>query len=163
VTRYVNAGVLDVDFVTTVANPLTPTVAELNAGVKLGSKLTNTGIDVPFEGSVVDGADMSSKFNATVAGTFGGQPGSAEFFREKEQASDLAYNTLPFGTSGYFAIARRGKAAGVGGAWAAGDRVDLIQIEVLARAPAPTARNETARFRCQFSIKRQPLEDYLLP
>ncbi len=157
-TRVIGAGVLEIFHVLTIAIITAPTVAELNAGTDLTGFLTDGGLATPLDGSIVDGSDMGSKYNKTAAGTFGGQPVTAEFFRD--DAADTAWITLPRATAGHFAISRFGLAAP--GTWAAGDVVDVWQIEVITRNPVDVARNEMQRFGVECAVPTVPTEDFTL-
>lgn len=159
-SRYVGAGVIELWYVSTVADPLVPTFSELNAGIDLTGFLTDGGLSTPFDGNIVDGADMGSKFNKTIPGTFGGNPITAEFFRDSVKASDTAWTTLPRATAGFYAVAPRGLVAA--GVWAVGDDVDLWTIEVVTRNPADWARNEAARFTVESAVTEVPLEDFAI-
>ncbi len=156
--RVIGAGVLELFYVATVANASAPTSTELNAGTDLTGFLTDGGISTPFDGSIVDAADMSSKFNKTAPGTYGGQPLTLELYRD--DSADTAWSTLTRGTSGYIAIARFGLATK--GTWAVGDKVDLWPITVITRNPADVVRNEMQRFSVECAVTAVPLEDYTL-
>ncbi len=156
--RITGAGVLELFYVATVANKSAPTSAELNAGVDLTGFLTDGGLSTPFDGSIVDAADMSSKFNKTAPGTYGGQPLTLELYRD--DTADTAWSTLTRGTAGYIAIARFGLATK--GTWAIGDKVDLWPITVVTRNPADVVRNEMQRFTVECAVTDVPLEDYAL-
>ena len=156
--RVTGAGVLELFYVATVANASAPTSTELNAGTDLTGFLTDGGISTPFDGSIVDASDMSSKFNKTAPGTYGGQPLTLELYRD--DSADTAWSTLTRGTSGYIAIARFGLATK--GTWAVGDKVDLWPITVITRNPADVVRNEMQRFSVECAVTAVPLEDYTL-
>ena len=156
--RIIGAGVLELFYVATVSNPQAPTSTELNAGTDLTGFLTDGGISTPFDGSIVDASDMSSKFNKTAPGTYGGQPLTLELYRD--DSADTAWSTLTRGTSGYIAIARFGLATK--GTWAVGDKVDLWPITVVTRNPADVVRNEMQRFTVECAVTAVPLEDYTL-
>lgn len=154
--RYIPDGVLKVRHVPSIANKEAPTDTELAAGDDLTAFLR--GLETPFEGSTVDVSDVSSKFNKTAAGTYGGQPLTAEFYRDDEQANDTAFNLLPRGTTGYFVIARRG-GSGTDGAIAVGDLIDVWPIEVITRNPSPYRRNEPTAFGISCAVPDVPEED----
>ena len=157
-SRYIGAENIEVWFVTTVADYTAPTAAELNAGVDLTGFLPDNGISTPSEGSIVDAGDMSSKYNKTGSGTFGGQPVTADFYRDSVKANDTAYATLPRGTVGYFAIAPRGLATK--GTWAIGDAVDMWPVEVVTRNDGARTRNEMIRFSVTCAVPDVPEFDF---
>jgi hypothetical protein len=157
--RYVPEGTMEVAFVATVALPAAPTSTELEAGVDLTSFMVGD-LDLPFEGSTAEAGDLSSKFNKTAPGDYGGQEGSATFHKDSVFASDTAWATLPRDTEGYLAVAPRGLATP--GTWAVDDYVDLWPVTVLSRSLNAQARNTTTRFTVKFAITDEPLEDYKL-
>lgn len=154
--RVIGAGVLELAHVTTIADYTAMTAAEGNAGQFLTDFLTDGGVTTPFDGSIVDAADMSSKFNKTAAGTFGGQPLSLEFYRD--DAADTAYIQLPRGTAGYIVIARFGLATP--GTFAVSDVIDVWPIEVITRNPADVVRNEMQRFTVECAVTDVPEEQF---
>lgn len=157
--RYVPEGTMEVWFVTTVAVPAAPTATELNAGVDLTGFAVGD-LDMPFEGSTADAADLSSRFNKTAPGDYGGQSGSSTWHKDSVQASDTAWTTMLRDTIGYLAVAPRGLATA--STWAIGDYVDLWPVQVLSRALAAQARNTTTRFVTQLAITDEPTEDFAI-
>lgn len=156
-SRYVPEGTMEVWFVATVADADAPTAAELNAGVDL-TGFSVGDLDMPFEGSTADAADLSSRFNKTVPGDYGGQEGSSSFHKDKVQANDTAWTTLVRDLEGYLAVAPRGLATK--STWAIGDYVDLWPIKVLSRSLNAQARNTSTRFTVKFAITDEPTEDF---
>lgn len=154
--RVIGAGVLEVYHVTTLTDYTAPTTTQLNTNVDLTGFLGDGGITTPFDGSLVDVADMSSKFNKTISGTYGGQPLTLELFRD--DAADTAWTTLARGTTGYIVIARFGLATP--GTFAIADVVDVWPIEVITRNPSPVTRNEPQRFTVECGVPGTPAEDY---
>lgn len=156
--RYVPEGTVEVWFVATVSNPAAPTSTELNAGTDLTGALTGD-LVLPFAGSTADAADMSSRFNKTAPGDFGGSEGTFTIHKELATGDDSAYTTLSRGTTGYLAVANRGLATP--GTWAISDEVDLWPIEVLSRE-LQYARNQTTRAAIAVAITDVPTEDFAL-
>ena len=157
---YTYGGVIELHYVATVADPAAPTTTELNGGTDLTGFLVDNSVRTPFEGATADAKDASSKFNKTVSANFGGQPMTASFHRHKDQADDTAYTTLPRGTAGFFAIARRGLATA--GTWAVADRVDLWQIEVISAEDDDVAFTETAKMTVTCAIPSEPTLDFAI-
>lgn len=151
--KFVSDGIIQVHYLPSVENIAEPTLAEIAGGVNLTPFLRS--IDTPLEGSAVDAATAESAFNSTVRGTYGGQPVTGEFTRDKVKANDTAWNTLPFGTEGFFLVARRG-GTGSNGALAATDEVDVFPIDVTGRNPVAYGRNELARFALQAAVPAPP-------
>lgn len=156
--RVIGAGIAELHIITTIAILAAPTAAELNAGVDLTSFLPDGGLATPLDGSIVDIADMSTKFNATAPGTFGGQPVSIELYRD--DAVDTAWTTLVRGFVGFGAVARF--ALSTPGTWAIGDQVDVWPISVVTRNPADLVRNEAQRFTSESAATAEPTEDFIL-
>lgn len=158
--RRIGAGFVELFHHTTAAitTPLTPLVADLNAGTELTGFLTDGGLSTALDGSIVDAADMSDAFNKTSSGTFGGQPLTIELFREFP--TDTAWDALPRGTDGYFSISRGGLAAP--GTFAVADVIELWTIEVVTRNPLDVARNEMQRFTIECAVPAVPLEDFAI-
>ncbi len=158
--RKIGAGVLEIFHHTTasIGDPLAPEFAELNAGTELTGFLADGGLATPLDGSIVDAADMGTKFNKTASGTFGGQPFTAEFFRETP--TDTAWDALPRGTDGFFSVVRFGLATP--GTFAVSDEIELWTIEVVSRNPVDVARNEMQRFNIECAVPSEPLEDFVI-
>ena len=154
--RFIPDGVLEVVLATAVADMEAPTLAEVTAGTRATGFLRS--LSTPLEGSVVDISDVSSRFNKTTAGTYGGQEASMEFYRDDTQANDTMWNLLPRGTTVYALIARRG-GSGTGGIITTGDYVDVWKLEVVTRNPADYSRNEPTGFMVSCAVPEEPQED----
>lgn len=148
--RTASTGVLRLRYVPSIANKAAPTVAEINAGVNLTPWLLRDGLDTPQGGSTIDVAGVESRYNATQSGSYGGDPISATFFRDTVSGSDTAWATLPRGTAGYFVIGRFGLGP------AAGDRVEVWEINVISRAMVAIADNESQRFVASCAVPSEP-------
>lgn len=157
-TRRIGAGVLELFVGITVAAPAAPTVAELNAFTDLTGALADGGLSTPFDGNIVDAADMGTAFNKTAPGTFGGQPLNMELFRDFP--ADAEWLLLVRGFVGYAAISRGGLATP--GVWAAGDDVELWPMAIVSRNRIDVARNEMQRFTSMSAVTDEPTEDFAL-
>lgn len=155
--RYVPEGTVEFSYVATIAVPAAPTAAELNAGVDL-TEFSVGDLDMPFEGQTADAADLSSRFNKTVPGDYGGSSGSASFHKDTVTGNDTAWTTLPRNTVGYLVVATRGLATP--GTFAVADIVDIWPIEVLSRSLNAQARNQSLRFTVNMAITDEPTEDF---
>lgn len=154
--RFIPDGVLEVVLAPDVDDMEAPTLAEVTAGTRVTGFLR--AMSTPLEGSIVDTPDVSSRFNKTVSGTYGGQEASMEFYRDDTQENDTAWNLLPRGTTIYAIIARRG-GTGTNGIIDTGDYVDVWELEVVTRNPADYSRNEPTGFMCSFAVPEEPVED----
>ena len=158
--RKIGAGVLEIFHHTTasIVDPLAPEFAELNAGTELTGFLADGGLATPLDGSIVDAADMGTKFNKTASGTFGGQPFTAEFFRETP--TDTAWDALPRSTTGFLSVARFGLATP--GTFAISDEIELWTIIVVTRNRIDVVRGEMQRFQISCATPAAPLEDFAI-
>ena len=154
--RFIPDGTLRVSFVAAIEDVSAPTASEIEAGVDATGFLRS--LSTPLEGSIVDISDVSSRFNKTASGTYGGQEVSAEFYRDDDQADDTMWNLLTRGVATNLVVARRG-GSGTGGTIAADDYVDVWPVEVITRNPADYARNEPTGFTVQFAVPDEPIED----
>lgn len=154
-SKFVSDGIIQLWYVATIADKTAPSLATVAAGVDLTPFMRS--LDTPLEGSTVDAATAESPYNSTVRGTYGGQPVTGEFTRDDDPTgvNDTAWNTLPFGTEGFFVVARRG-GSGTDGALAVGDLVDVFPIDITSRNPAAYGRNELARFMIQAAVPTPP-------
>lgn len=154
--RFIPDGTLEIVLAPAVADMEEPVLAEVTAGDRATGFLRS--LSTPLEGSVVDISDVSSKFNKTTPGTYGGQEVTMEFYRDDTQAADDMWNLLPRGTTIYAIIARRG-GTGTGGIIDTGDYVDVWKLEVVTRNPADYARNEPTGFMVSCAVPEEPVED----
>ena len=155
-SRVIGAGVFELAHVTTIADYTAMTAAEGNAGQFLTTYMTDGGAATPFDGSIVDAADMSSKFNKTAAGTFGGNPLTLEFYRD--DVADTAWTQLARGVAGFIVLSRFGLAAP--GTFAVADIIDVWPIEVITRNPMDVVRNEMQKFSVECAVTDVPEEDF---
>lgn len=156
--RYVPEGTTEIFLVPAAADPEAPTAAELNAGAPIHQQMIGD-LDLPFEGSTADAADMSSRFNKQATGDYGGQAGSFTIHKEKLLVDDTVFTALAKDVTGFLAVCVRGMATP--GTWAIGDEVDLWPVTVLSRTNQ-YARNQTMRAAVQVSIDDDPAEDFVL-
>jgi hypothetical protein len=152
--RYASTGILQLHYVASISNAAAPTAAEIAAGSNLTAFLRRDGLTTPLDGSTIDGADVASAYNKTGSGSFGGQPISATFYRNK--GADTAYDALPRGTTGYWVISREVPAAGAGGTLAAADRVEVWPIDVISRSMMDIADNEYQKFVVTCAVPDAP-------
>jgi hypothetical protein len=159
-SRSASTGVLALRFVPSVANKAAPTVAEINAGTDLTPYLTRDGLSTPQEGSTIDIADVSSRFNKTASGSYGGQPAKLKLLRNTVSGSDAAWTALPRGTAGFYVVRRFGGATGAStDAYVAGQRVEVWPVEVLSRAMMDIADNEAQKFEVIAAVTDTPNDD----
>lgn len=148
-----STGVLELHWAPTIADVTAPTVTEIGAGVELTAWLTRDGLTTPQEGSTADAGDVSSRYNKTVSGSYGGQPLVMKFHRDSVAANDDAWDTLPRGTGGYIVINRFGVTI------AAAAVVEVWPIDVISREMLPIADNETQKFQVTAAVPSEPADD----
>lgn len=158
-TKYIYDGVIQVHYVPVIADTAAPTLVEIAAGVDLTPYMRS--LDTPLQGSTTDAATADSKFNATVAGNYGGQDLTGEFVRHLDTGDDEAWTTLARGTGGYILRADAG-GSGAEGALAATDVVSLYEIDVHTRNPAAYGRGVLSTFTMAAGVPSEPVEDVAL-
>lgn len=147
-------GNLRIWFVPTIASTAAPTVAEINAGVDLTGQLRRDGLKRPQDANTVDASDVSSLYNKTATGTYGGTPMELQFYRD--DTTDTAWNTLiPRATSGYFVIRPFG---GSLAAIASGQKVEVWQVEIASRSMNDIAQDENQRFTIVAPVLATPVD-----
>lgn len=137
-------GNYGVHFVPSVANISAPTTTEIDGGTDLTSYTPKDGVSPGVNNNRVSTGDLSTAFDAEVMGTWGSQL-AIEFF--KDDVNDLAWDTLPRGTSGYIVIAPFTQDPAVG------DPVYVWQIETGTSEPMASASNENQRFNVPFACQ----------
>lgn len=125
-----------------------PTAAQLIAGTDITGFVSS--IDTPLDGDAVDSSDLSSAFNKTVAGKFGGTV-SASMYRD--DTTDTAFTTFPRNTTGWLAIRRFG---GSSVAFAAAQKVDVWNLRVITRSDASLDDNAVQAFTVTFAALDEP-------
>ena len=146
--RLIADGEIKLQWVPTIANPAAPTVAELTGGTEITGLVRS--LETPLEGNAPDASDVSSAFNKTVAGTYGGSV-SAEMYRD--DTADTAFTLFPRNTTGYLVIRRFG---GSTVAFAAADEVEVWHLRVITRSPSNIDRETVQMFNTQFATLDEP-------
>jgi hypothetical protein len=146
--RLISNGEVRIWWATTIANPAAPTVAEINAGTDVTGFLSS--LDTPLDGNAPDASDLSSAFNKTVAGKFGGNV-SAQMYRD--DTTDTAFNLFPRNTTGYLVIRRFG---GSTTAVAGTDDVDVWNLRVVTRSDVALDDESVQAFTVDFAALDEP-------
>lgn len=164
--RYGSTGRIAILWATTIADPASPTVAELTAAVNLSDYITRDGLKTPSSGNTIDAADIGSRFNKTAPGTYGGDAGEIMAHRGSKTADDLAWTTLEQDAIGFLVVARQGLhqdvTTGLGskdGVPTVADKCEVYPSTVISRAMADTADNETAKFTASLAFTGEPVQD----
>lgn len=149
--RLIADGEVRIQFVpgeNAIADPDAPTAVEINTGTDVTPHLAS--LDTPLEGEAVPSADLSSPFDKTVAGTYGGSM-NGEFYRD--DTADTAWGLFPRNTTGFFVIRRFG---GSDVPIAATDEVEVWPIRVITRSPSPMTRNTVQMATVNFATLDEP-------
>lgn len=138
----------------TITNLSAPTVASITT---TGEDVTPflASLDTPLEGEAAPSPDLSSAFDKTVAGTFGGNV-TAEMYREDLAADDLAWPLFIRNATGYLVIRRFG---GSTVAIAVADEVEVWPVRVITRSPAAAERGAVQTFNVSFAALDDPVLD----
>jgi hypothetical protein len=150
--RLIADGEVRIHFAPAVADLDAPTIAEI---VTAGDNITPylSSLDTPLEGEAVPSADLSSAFNKTVPGTFGGEM-IGEFYRD--DTADDAYDLLPRNTLGYVVVRRFG---GSTVELTAADVVEVWPVRVITRSPSPLSRGTVQMFTVNMATLDDPVVD----
>lgn len=133
----------------TVVTLAAPTATQANTGTNIIKFLKRDGLNLPQTGNVMDTSDAGSRQNSTDLGTFGGDKGSLGLYRDSITANDTAWPLFKGGLRGFLIVFRFGTA---GASPAAGDRCEVAQIGVVARAMAQTAENQANQFNVDMAV-----------
>lgn len=125
-----------------------PALADVNTAVDLthyctGINASSTGQDVPTPA-------FDELFQTSIAGTASGSF-SADFYRDDDD--DLAWDTLPRRTDGFFLIAR------YGGKPKAASKIEVWPVRVLSRSVANMTSNTVVSFTVTAAVPVVPGED----
>lgn len=132
---------------------LAPTAEEINTdGVELTAFLVT--MDASTTGNTVPTPNFASLFETSISGTVTATF-TAEFYRDDE--NDLAWDTLPRATGGYFVVSRFGL-GGTEGEAATGDEVEVWPVRITARSALALTNNEVQRFGVEAAIPVEPNE-----
>lgn len=130
-----------------VANIEAPTVAEIGTGTQLSPFTTRTGVQITFNGQLVDSATIDDLFDAQIAGTWGGE---AELTMFRDFPADIAWNLFDHGDLGFLVVGRNGSNS------VAADKVEVYPVQAMQPLPVAPAANEQQTFTVKFAIRLQP-------
>lgn len=145
--------VTKIHFVLNIADKNAPTALEIDGGTDLTAFVVS--LEASASGDTVATPSFDSLFETSIPGTV-----SATFTAElyRDDANDLAWNTLPRATMGYFVIARFGW-SGAGNTPAVGDDCEVWPVRVTTRSALALTNNESQRFNLECSVHEVPAED----
>lgn len=140
-------------FSTTPASLSAPTTAELAAAVQLTSFVIS--ISASTQGNTVPTPSLDSLFETNTPGTVQASF-TGDFYRD--DADDLAWETLVRGTVGCFYISRYG-GTGTNQKPVVGELVEVWPVAVTARTAGPMTSNTVQTFTLTAAVPDEPVED----
>lgn len=142
-----------VGFATTVADISAPTAAAVAAAVDLTPYVIS--LNASSRGNTIPTPSFDSLFETTTSGT-SAATFDADFYRDDED--DLAWETLPRKTRGFFLISRFG-GSGTDNLPTAGDDLEVWPVEITSRSMANMSSNTVLTFTASCAVIREPDED----
>ncbi len=130
-----------------------PTESQVAAAVDLTGFVIS--LNASSRGNTVPTPSFDSLFETSTSGT-SAATFDADFYRDDED--DLAWETLPRGTRGFFIISRFG-GSGEGNLPEQGDMVEIWPVTVTSRTMANMSSNTVQTFTCSCSVNVEPDED----
>lgn len=156
VARLIADGEVRVEWVPgedSITDPSAPTTTELGTGQDVTEELGS--LSTPLEGEALPAPDLSSAFQKTVAGTFGGNI-EAEMYRN-DDGSDAAWNLFERNVTGFFVIRRFG---GSDVPITDGDEVEVWPVRCITRSPGDMdAGGSLQTFTTNFAALDEPTMD----
>lgn len=130
-----------------------PKVADVTAAVDLTSLVT--ALTASSTGNAVPTPSFDSLFETSISGTVTATF-TADFYRDTNGGAtpDLAWETLPRATVGFFIIARYGGIPNT-----SGDKCEVWPVSILSRSMANMANNTVETFTVTCSVPDVPAED----
>lgn len=149
--RLIADGEVKIQWVPTIADPDNPTIGEINAGTEVTGFLSS--LETPLEGTAPGAMDLSSAFQKTVAGTFGGQVNGTIY---RDDTTDTAWTLWPRNTTGYLVIRRFGGSDVV---FAIADVVEVWNLRVVTRSPVNLESETVQAATVNFATLDEPSLD----
>lgn len=137
-------------FVTDIADISAPTVTELEAGSDWSAFITKDGLSEPSDQNNMPIASLADTFDAQGVGSFGGVI-EITFFRDN--ANDLVWDEVVYGTEGFIAI--RGGTP-VASAIASGDDFRVYPVQLHEPVPLAPSGNTPAQGMVSAPVTLQP-------
>ena len=140
-----------VGFATTLTgSKSSPKVADVTGAVDLTHYLVS--INASATGNAVPTPAFDTLFETTIPGT-SSATFTADFYREKGSGLDIAWDTLPRSTTGFFLIARYNGIPST-----VGDKLEVWPIAVLSRSMTNMANNTVETFTVTCAVPDEPAE-----
>lgn len=128
-----------------------PKVADVTGAIDL-TGLTMS-LNASAQGNSVPTPSFASLFETSIIGT-SQATFTADFYRDDVDVDDIAWDTLPRGTHGFFIISRFGGIPST-----IGDECEVWPVAVLSRAMANMANNTVESFTLTCAVPAVPGED----
>jgi hypothetical protein len=139
-------------FAATVASVTAPTAANITASVNLTPFLIS--LNASSRGNTVPTPSLDTLFETSIPGTVQASF-DADFYRDDD--NDLAWETLPRATEGYFIISRLKPGAPI-----AADVVEVWPVMVVSRTMANSTSNTALTFTLSCSVPQEPNEEAVI-
>ena len=143
-----------VGFAPVVAAIAAPKVSELTAAINLTKFLIS--INASSQGNIVPTPSIDTLFETSIAGTVQASF-SADFYRDDAALGDLAWDTLPRSTSGFFLISRFG-GTGTDHMPAATQKLEVWPVLIVSRTMSNMSNNTVMTFTMTASVPAEPNE-----
>lgn len=135
-----------------ITNIAAPTAAQVAAAIDLTGHCIS--LNASSRGNTVPTPSFDSLFETSTAGT-SAATFDADFYRD--DTDDLAWDTLPRGTRGFFIISRFG-GTGTNNLPVATDEVEVWPVMVTSRTMANMSSNTVLTFTASCSVNVEPAE-----
>lgn len=139
-------------FVPTLTDQDAPTAADIGTAVNLTPFLIS--LNASSRGNTVPTPSLDTLFETSIPGTVQASL-DADFYRDDE--NDLAWETLPRATRGFFVLSRFG-GSGTGRAPATGDEVEVWPVMVVSRTMANSGSGSVLTFTVSCAVPNEPTE-----
>lgn len=139
-------GAIKVSWCSTMANPLTPTTAEVTAGIPLESFITPDGLNVAITTDEVDASSIASNQYQTIPGR---KKGAITLTFKNQGESNPPFTTFAGRPDGFLVI-RYGLASTQ--AYASAQKVWVFPARASDRAPIAPAANEMLKFQVPMNV-----------
>ena len=130
-----------------------PTAAEIAGATKLTGLVIS--LTAQATGNSIPTPNLEETFETSIPGTTTGSF-TGDFYRD--DADDLAWETLERGTTGYFIISRFG-GTGTNNRPAAGEGCEVWPVRILSRTASAMASNTAQTFTCSAAVPEVPVEN----
>ena len=150
-TRYIPEGTTDYYWVVTIANYLSPSRAELNAGTRLTPEIANTG-NWGIISNSLDAPDLATLFTAQIGGKVTIDGPTIDMYADQTSAD--VRTLLPRGTAGFVVKFPEGDVTG--------RKMDVFPAKVLQQAK-PTNLTNPSLVQLVFAITKIPAENVTVP